>query len=260
MWVPFAYAAYHFFKRDRAFERTTCPHCGKRVRVLQSYSAWEFVAIYFIPVLPFGSIRAVMKCPSCLQCDKYALKGRKLKAARAECLGSAMHHVRTRDAAGILSDVTALCHLGDYSGAQHVLEELERSDERAIAEIGWGRLHEMRREAPEAERHYRLAAQADSSLDEAHVWLGRFLLNQERDSEAVAELARYGRPDARLLEYLIDMADLRMRQKKWDGMAVVLGEILRINPAAGQSKAFADMFRKAQKRGRSWNQDLRLGR
>ena len=244
--------ASHLFKKRKVSERATCPHCGCENRVLRSYSAWEFFHAMFIPLVPLGTVRAVLHCPTCLQFYKFALKGRKLKAAVAERREAAFSRPGD-DVNATLDDVAAMAHLGDFEGVQSLLEKLT-STGAAASIMSEARFLDLQGFAGEAEVRFREAVDVDASSGTARFWLGRFLLHQGEDAEAVATFRQAAEisPDCQYLALLEGMIDLRKRQKKWDGLATIMAEALCLCPDMANERAFSKLFAKAcRKSGRA---------
>jgi len=205
----------------------------------------------FVPFFPLGTIRGVLSCPTCMRLYRYALKGRKLKAAIAKRRETALGRVG-EDLKTTLEDVAQMAHLGDFEGVESLLQELANGEGAACA-LARARFLELQRRTEEAEACLREAVKTDVSSGAPQFWLGRFLLNQGRDAEAVRELRQAAElsHEYRYLDVLESLIKLRKRQKQWGGLAAIMAEILRLEPGRANTGSFSKLFTKAcRKSGR----------
>ena len=180
------YGNYHWGKKDRISDRAYCGICGRSNRPVRSYTAWEVGHAMFVPLVPCGRIRVVRHCLTCKRFYMFALKGRRLKTAVQEQRADALGRVgQNLDQA--LSDLASLAHLGDFEGAQAVLDQLAVRDEAAHA-LAEARFMGLCGDAERAERSFAKAIHLRPRSSQACFWFGQFLLIHERDEEAIAQL------------------------------------------------------------------------
>jgi tetratricopeptide (TPR) repeat protein len=245
------YGVSHLCKKRKVTEWATCPHC-QAPRMLRSYSALEWLSLFYIPVFPMGTVRAVFRCPSCNKFYKFVLKGKKLAEAVAEARAKARAQV-AGDREDVVADVAMLAHLGDFEGIEELVGQLRQGGHEAMAATADGCFCQLQGRLAEAEAQYRQAVQADGSNVAGHYWLGRFLLEQSKDEEAVGQLRQVPADDP---EYgylgLLDMvAERRRRRRNWDGLVTILKEMERLSPELAADKKFAKRLAKAcRKSGR----------
>lgn len=245
------YGNYHWGKKDCVSDRAYCSICGRANRPLRSYTAWEVGHAMFVPLMPWGRIRVVRHCLTCKQFYKYAIKGRRLKTAQQEQRDDALERVG-QDIDQTLSDLASLAHLGDFEGAQLVLDQLavRNEAEHALAEA---RFMGLCGDPERAERNFAKAIHLMPESSKAYFWFGQFLLIQERDEEAVTQFRCAGESDSDegttcLLE---DFVQVRKQQKNWDGLAAVMAELARRRPDSLDNRKFAKLYSKAcRKSGR----------
>lgn len=245
----------HLFKKRRILEWGTCPHCGRENRALRSHSTWQFFHAMFIPLIPMGTIRAVLCCPSCFTFHTFALKGRKLKAAIAEQREEALARVG-EDLDTTLQDVAAMAHLGDFEGVESLVEQLSGNGDDGAAVLVEARFLDLQGRAEEAEARFRDALKFDAYPGAPRFWFGRFLLYEGREAEAIAEFQQAAEesPEYPYIDMLVSLIELRRRQKKWDALAAIMGEVLRMDPDLANTKSFSKLFAKAYKKsGRALN-------
>jgi len=199
----------------------------------------------FIPVMPWRRIRVVCSCLTCKQCYKFLIKGRRLKASIDDQRREAFAR-NGQDINHALHDVASLAHLGDFEGVRALLEEFDGLV-RTLAEA---RFLSLQGNEKEAELSFRKALKADPLSGTPDFWLGRFLIAQERDEEAISQFQRAAQlnPDYEYFGLLQDFNSARKQRKNWHGLAVIMAEMVRRQPDVTTDRKFAKLYAKACKK------------
>ncbi len=239
----------HVLKRRKVSERATCPLCNRPNRRMSSYDALRMFHVYYVPLLPLGRIRAVRRCPTCLQSCDFALKGDKLADALTQRREEVLNQMPV-EPDGVLAAVTGMADLGDFEGVEMLATQLEEKDEAPAAMLARARLMELQGRAHEAQAYFQKAAQSDPESGAMRWHLARFLLHQEHDAEAVAEFRQASEADGArdYVELLEETMELRKRQKNWHALADIMDEIARLQPAKAQDKSFSKLHARARRK------------
>ena len=130
-----------------------------------------------------------------------------------------------------------------------LLEELDDQGE-AIHALAEARFLALQGNVEKAESSFRRALEADPSSGAPNFWLGRFLLIQERDDEAIAQLQRAADINSayEYLGLLQDFSQARKCKKNWDGLATIMTEMVRRQPNVIEDRRFAKLYSKACKK------------
>ncbi len=250
--MVFVSGIYHWGKKDYIFDRAYCSFCGRTNRPIRSYTTWEVAHVMFVPLMPWGKIRVVCQCLTCKSFFRLYFKGRKLKSAVEKQRDDALKHVG-QNIDQTLEDIAFLAHLGDFEGAQSILDELTARDESGYA-LAEARLLALRGEVEKAECSFHRAVKLDSESGMPNYWFGHFLLIQERDEDAVVHLRRAYELSASedCIVLLKDFIHVRKQQKNWHGLATIMTEIKYLAPDAISDKRSAKLYSKAcRKSGRN---------
>lgn len=237
------YGSSHFCKKRKVKEWMPCPHCH-RGSVMTSYTAFEWGHLYWIPLIPFGSVRAVLSCPACKKLYKFASDGKK----REQAIANGRQHTREQMAAGqdVVPDVAIMAHMGDFEGAEEFIVELRSAGNEMMASAANGRFLQLQGLSQPAEEEFLRALESDGTHPAAHYWFGRFLLDEGRDEEAISHLRHVPHDGEYAWGPLLNiLADRRRRQGDWPGAALMLDEMLRLDPNLAQDKHFAKAMEKA---------------
>lgn len=139
-------------------------------------------------------------------------------------------------------------HLGDTDGVDQALRELGRRPDDGLAAIAKARVMELTGRADEAERLYRTVLDNMNYPGQARYRFGCFLLEQNREDEAIEQL-RAAKGQSASLNYLeLLKASYRHRicQNRWHGILLIMQEILSVDPAQEQEEVFSRVLAAAR--------------
>lgn len=250
------FGTYALGKKDLVEERRTCPHCGKPNRRVQSRTAWQCVHIYWIPVFPAGRTRVVMQCLACKKSYMLNLKSKKLDRAIEATLGDA--RASLTDGSDVIDHLNSLTHLGVFQTVEGLLDELDGRNDQTLARLARASYCAIRGLSQQAQEHYEAAVSGDADGAAALAY-GKFLLAAQRDEEAINMLRRAAQlnPQYEYRQVLADFIPVRQHYKNYNGLAVIMEEIVRIDPTAKDDKKFARLLHRAlAKAGRTYSSNV----
>lgn len=239
------FGRFHLFKRQRLEVRDWCEHCGKRFR-LQSYTAWEFYHVYFIPFIPVGRLRVMNKCPGC---QKYlGMSIKKARDAMEEASAAAEQALAAGNVDEAIENAFTCLHFGDYERAEGVLSRLDPGDGRIL--LARARMLRMQRQFTQTEALCRQAISAEPENAEGHYLLAETLIESRQIDEGLAEMTQAAElaPDA--LDVRMVLMDELAKRKRWLELLPVMDEIVALSPDMSQDKHFSRLYKKAEKKAR----------
>ena len=257
-----------YFRTKRVTQHGFCENCNGFAK-LRSYTAMNFVHVYFIPVIPIsGRKRNHKMCPKCntgreLTPDglEQLLLGLKERSADAlvaiqsgdETFGEI--HLQTEQADNCVDFLRgAFDYLyagGEREFCENIVSSLSGPDAAYPREMLGASLATMDGKIDAAIDRYESAATADSSQHAPHAQRGHLLVVRKRREEAIEAyrraLAITTEPGDQVGLHL-QIADEQMTLKNFDQAAESYEAAIAIVPDLASDKAVAKSLKKAKKK------------
>ena len=257
-----------YFRTGRVTQHGFCENCNQLAK-LRSYTAMNFVHVYFVPLIPIsGRQRHHKMCPKCNRGREMSpdaltalingLKERSADALVAMQSGDATfgepdpHSGRGDDCVDFLRGAfDYLYAAGEREFCDTVIASLSSHDLAYAREMLAAAMATMDGKIDPAIEHYEAAALADSARPQPLAQRGHLLVTRRRRQEAIdsyqAALQRTGERGGRV-GLLMQIADEQMALKQFDAAVDAFESAIAIVPSLAEDKSIAKNLKKARKK------------
>lgn len=227
------YGVYQLLKSGKLDGGRICEACGNWSDV-GSYTSWEFLHLYFVPIIPLRRLRFVNHCFLCNRVRKLE-PGEAARLAMGE-MESARQAAAGGDMPGAVGHALAGAQLGGIEPAREFLDQQSGMNLDVLK--ARGQLALWRGQWSAAEAIFEQAIQMSSSDAAAHFCLGQVLLALRREEQGIAEM----RTAAGLAPKAVDVRLALMREAnrrvRWRDWLAVAQEYVALVPPASLKPDF----------------------
>ncbi|HET7435565.1 MAG TPA: CDC27 family protein [Thermoanaerobaculia bacterium] len=242
--MPFTFngiGTHYYGRRNASAVNGVCAQCHRNA-TLSSYDTTEFFVIIYIPLIPVAKYRIMDQCSSCrrhyrmplaqFQANVGATIEPLREAARRDPLNAEKREALIRELIGAKLTGEAETEARDAATA------FPQSD---VLNYLAGVLAEARGDVSGAESWFRRTVAANAHHNAARIALGRTLVAQDRQEEAVRELQEGVAGDPQSVGGLYLLAESQMHIGRWSEAYTTLQRLLNLNASYATDR---DLLRK----------------